>query len=241
MLSISNQKLFLVIHGDVLSHLNYVTYMFQIVFNHSSYVSTWYHRCNICLFLYITYHMFFFAQIYDQTRTHTDHTQTRPHNKQHTTCNTHRNTNTEEHTTCNGTKQHMLTKTENAIDTKTNMKHAMASASDSKHLFFGSEVWYKSAASKSLCTSTWCTEAWATSTNLQFPFQAQIHTHHCPCRVSGWSQARPQVCFSNANITQDLHKVEVLATAQKLIVPQCVGMCMSMQCQHAGGCHSRAS
>ena len=132
MLSISNQRFLLLRHGPVLSHLNYVTYMFQIVFNHSSYVSTWYHRCNICLFLYITYHMFFFAQIYDQTRTHTDHTQTRPHNKQHTTCNTHRNTHTEEHTTCKGTKQHMLT--------KTNMKHAMASASDSKHVFFGSEV-----------------------------------------------------------------------------------------------------
>ena len=94
MLSISNQWFFLLIHGHVLSHLNYVTYMFQIVFNHSSYVSTWYHGCNTCLFLYITYHMFFFAQIYDQTRTHTDHTQTTTHNLQHThtEIQTHKNT-----------------------------------------------------------------------------------------------------------------------------------------------------
>jgi len=69
----------------------------------------------------------------DQTRQHTDHTQTTTH-----ICNTHRNTNTSEHTTCKGTKQHMLTKRETANDSKTNMKHAMASTSDS--IFFGSEA-----------------------------------------------------------------------------------------------------
>ena len=91
MLNNSNQQFFLLMQGHVLSHLKYVTYMLQNVFNHSSYVSTWYHGCNTCLFLNITYHMFF-AQIYDQTRTHTDHTQTTTHNLQHTQKYKHRRT-----------------------------------------------------------------------------------------------------------------------------------------------------